>query len=156
MRSKNWEGKECKLILGDLSGRELEIGDKITNEDGEEYEIVGGRAPHKSSSSGFVDVKDVQGNEHHYYPSVIYAKWVPVDQPSFKTAEINSVEHLEFSVNCKMVFSKLTTGKVACTVQFNTSDNQSKGYSCQADTTDEAMSRAIAFGLDYIHAPKFG
>ena len=52
-------------------GRPVAVGDVVTDFRGDKFTIVGGRPPHKSSSSGFVDV----GQGHEFYVGVFGLKW---------------------------------------------------------------------------------
>ena len=63
-----------KLINED--GVEVMEGQRVLTFRGEEVEVVGWRAPHKSSSSGRVMIKNVDGNVREFFPSVIGCKIV--------------------------------------------------------------------------------
>ena len=76
MKSKRWDGKECALIKDNY---ELRIGDHVRHR-GELYLILGGSAPHKSSSTGRVYVETSEGFKAEYFPTVIGARWVPVSK----------------------------------------------------------------------------
>ena len=74
--SKNYDGIKCKLI--DNKGRDLIPGAWYKVHNGGMVTPIGGTAPHKSSSTGRVEVADEKQNSREYFPGVINAEWVPV------------------------------------------------------------------------------
>lgn len=66
----NYRNKEVKLVCS-TTGKQLFMGDEITDFRGETTVIKSMRPPHKSSSSGFVN---------SYYASVYNTEWVEIDE----------------------------------------------------------------------------
>ena len=71
--SERYDGVLCKLITS--TGQDVQKGDTVKDFRGDLNVIVGGRAPHKSSSQGKVWTDDFGPQ---YYPSVFKLQWVPV------------------------------------------------------------------------------
>lgn len=55
---------------------QVRVGDKGTLLDGSEYTITDIRKPHSPASTGRVFLRDAEGLDHGFYPSVINATWV--------------------------------------------------------------------------------
>lgn len=72
IKSIDWEGNELTLV--NEAGEPIKEGDTLKTFRGEKVIVTGGKAPHKSSSTGKVWVKDGEFNRE-YYPSVVGAKW---------------------------------------------------------------------------------
>jgi len=72
--STNWAGKTCKLVHEEC-GTEVAEGELLVDFRGDTATCMGGRAPHKCSSSGFV-FHDRLGQQS--YPGVFGLKWVEV------------------------------------------------------------------------------
>lgn len=61
----------------EIDGKRVEIGQEVKTRKGDKYSVDTITLPHKSSSTGFVTIKDhANGSLHTYYPSVIGAVWV--------------------------------------------------------------------------------
>lgn len=70
-------------LVYQMTGEEVQVGDKVTLRDGELVEVTYFREPHKPSSSGKVSVRqmsDVEPGEYvcdrEYYVSIIGAEWI--------------------------------------------------------------------------------
>ncbi len=74
IESKRWDGALCVLVHKE-SGLLVHTGEGQMSR-GAAFLITGGRAPHKSSSSGFVWCKDHYGNTREFYPGVFNMVWV--------------------------------------------------------------------------------
>lgn len=79
LTSKDWEGKVCTLRKAndDIVYRD----DVLVTRDGTAYKIVGGKAPHKPGSTGYVYARLVQEPEavfsdNLFYPGVFDCRWV--------------------------------------------------------------------------------
>lgn len=59
------------VLLVDRDGEPVVLGQKYTTFRGEEFSVLGSRAPHKAGSSGFV-----YGEGREVYVGVIGARWV--------------------------------------------------------------------------------
>jgi hypothetical protein len=57
------------------TGEPARIGTQYETGKGETVELMGGRPPHKPSSTGRVFVEAFDGHSHGYFPSVIGMKW---------------------------------------------------------------------------------
>ena len=66
--SFDWSGRKCVLMK---DGKPVERGSTHIDFRGDKDVIVGGKAPHKQSSSGAV----YTDNGAEYYPSVFDMKW---------------------------------------------------------------------------------
>jgi hypothetical protein len=73
--SKDWRGKEMILVdsrtkLPVPVGKAFMLPNKC-----DRVTVIGGTAPHKSSSSGLVQVRFENRAEAEYFPSVANAEW---------------------------------------------------------------------------------
>ena len=61
--------------LAHANGSSVQEGETVISSRDEQYIITGGSSPHKPSSSGLVQVQDIQGNVYEYYPHVFNLEW---------------------------------------------------------------------------------
>lgn len=63
------------VLVSQLTNKPAEIGDILIS-DGERYQLLGGTAPHKSSSTGRIYVENLSnGMKAEYFPSVLDLEW---------------------------------------------------------------------------------
>jgi len=74
--SKAYDDRMMVLILDDDTGKCVLKGEKHGTGRGEAFQVKGGTAPHKPSSTGKVWGYTEDGMCREYYPGVINAKWV--------------------------------------------------------------------------------
>lgn len=70
IKSKNWNGVEC--ILKFENGELVTVNTTVPDASGAILRVTGGRAPHKSTSSG----KVYMSNNCQYFPHVFGMQWV--------------------------------------------------------------------------------
>jgi hypothetical protein len=76
IQSKDYDGRICTLV-NVKTGLPIENG-AVVMLDGKPVTVTGGRAPHKSSSTGRVWVQvGKPGCEREFFPGVIDAQWMP-------------------------------------------------------------------------------
>lgn len=73
------DGVRC-VLCDAATRRPLEKGSEVTSFRGEKMRVLGGQAPHKPGSQGFVDVTFPPENDNaipdSYYVSVVNAVWL--------------------------------------------------------------------------------
>lgn len=65
-----------KLVYADAQDLTVSTGDTLVDFRGETATLIGATPPHKPSSTGRVYVRDEDGHQCEYYPSVYGLKWV--------------------------------------------------------------------------------
>lgn len=84
IESRNHAGRIC-ILVDNKTLKPLTAGSTVETFRGEKVELVGGAAPHKPSSEGFVYVKKPGASfTKQYYAGVIDASWVSLDEVTFK------------------------------------------------------------------------
>ncbi len=58
------------------TGEQVQVGEVITDFRGEDWILTGGAAPHKSSSTGHVYVRNENWSSREFYPTVFGLEWV--------------------------------------------------------------------------------
>ena len=77
--SERWDGVMCALFDETTGDGPAHYEDKRRTDDGDIYVICGGRAPHKSSSTGKVFCAPIDGEfERTLYPGVLGLEWKPI------------------------------------------------------------------------------
>jgi hypothetical protein len=77
IKSINYNDQECVLV--NRNGKPVSVGDKVVSSNGENYILVGGRAPHKSNSEGKAYVsKSINEMSSEYYVSVFELSWINI------------------------------------------------------------------------------
>jgi len=71
MKNYNW-------LLVDKAGMAVPKGTRLKTQDGEEYELTGGRPPQHEASTGRVWVVDLDMNAREFFPTVFDLKWEEV------------------------------------------------------------------------------
>jgi len=80
IQSTRYDGVLCELVdqeTGEAAHRDA----ALTCSHGDEFFLVGGRAPHKPGSTGFVWVEpadSITAISREYYPKVFGLEWRPV------------------------------------------------------------------------------
>lgn len=78
VRHTGYDGEVFELVH-EASNEVVALGDTLTGVDHRgdayEYEVTGGMAPHKEGSSGRIYLKDAEGFDHGYFPSVVGCRW---------------------------------------------------------------------------------
>jgi hypothetical protein len=74
--STDYLGRECTLVHESMN-EPVKIDEVVKSFRGEPYRVIGGRAPHKSSSQGKVWYGDPQDEQigGEFYPSVLGLQW---------------------------------------------------------------------------------
>lgn len=81
IRSEGWDG--TYILVDAETNYRVEKGTIVKSFRDEDYQLDGGRAPHKVSSSGKIWVTPVEGSgQEEYYPSVFSLKWLRVNPRS--------------------------------------------------------------------------
>lgn len=80
IRDDNWDGKQVVLVI-EKTLKPVCIGQKVKDFRGDSAVIIGGHAPRKPSSEGYVEVKD-KISEMYYYAGVYDLKWIPIEKLS--------------------------------------------------------------------------
>jgi hypothetical protein len=69
------------VLVHEPTGKPVHVGDKLkSSHSGDEYEVRGGSAPHKASSTGRVHVQISAKASAEFFPTVLECAWVPVDE----------------------------------------------------------------------------
>lgn len=76
MIKKDHEGRECALFIRNTD-KVLGTDSLAYSANGTKYQVTGGAAPHKPSSTGRVFLTDEDGAFHSFFPSIVNAKWEP-------------------------------------------------------------------------------
>ena len=71
-------------LLNHTTGQIIRVGDRVWSRDNksnyppEEYEVIGWQEPHKSSSSGFIIVREIEPPTYmqEFPPSVFNCEWI--------------------------------------------------------------------------------
>jgi len=74
---KNWAG-ELMVMVRESTNQAVVRGDRAVSSRGEQYVILGGRPPHKPSSTGRVYCKRPNRDlpQEEYFPNALGVRWV--------------------------------------------------------------------------------
>ena len=72
----NYKGWTLHYTIGSVLVAPAKVGDEVETSKGEKFVLQVGNPPQSINTSGRVHVRDEEGRDREFFPSVIGCKWV--------------------------------------------------------------------------------